>query len=336
LEIINYPIQERLPLPDNFLSVFKDLSFAIFDIETTGLSAEYNQVILAGILYVQGEHIVIEQFFCHHRREERNLLEAFVARIKAFDILISYNGDSFDIPFLNKRFKKHRMPTEIASHKSFDILKFVRKKKDLLRLQDCKLKSVEQSLNIFRTDTISGKESVELYQKYERFPKESMKRKILLHNYDDLYYFSKCLSILDQVDLDEFLVSAPFLMQIKEDQICYVDKWLIKGTTLTCFGFYPSTSSDNDHLRYELGYKFIYHHRNHSFELQIPMIKGTLLSGESCLYINTNDFPFPYESPYIERNIPNHLIVFKIGKEEQSKEINGFLSTLLKHILYEL
>ncbi|MFT9494839.1 ribonuclease H-like domain-containing protein [Anaerosolibacter sp.] len=336
MEIINYFIQERLPLPDNFLSVFKDLSFVVFDIETTGLSPEYHQVILAGILYVQGEHIVIEQFFCHHRREEKVLLEAFHARIKAFDILISYNGDSFDIPFLNKRFRKHRIRAEIDPRKSFDILKFVRRKKDLLKLQDCKLKSVEQSLNIVRTDTISGKESVELYQAYEISPSETLKKKILLHNYDDLYYFSKCLSILDKVDFNEFLASAPFLIHIKEDQLCHIDKRLIKGTTLTCFGFYPSTNSVNDHLRYELGYKFAYHHRDHTFELQIPMSKGTLSSGESCLYVNTNDFPISYERHNRDLNIPNHLIALKIGKEEQNIEIVGFLSTLLKHLFSEV
>ncbi|MBB6216042.1 hypothetical protein HNQ80_002133 [Anaerosolibacter carboniphilus] len=336
MEIINYPLHERLSLPDNYLSLYKDLSFAIFDIETTGLSPEYNQVILVGILYVENERMMIQQFFCHHRREEKVLLEAFSEKIKAFDFLISYNGDSFDIPFLNKRLGKHHIPFRVDTHKSFDILKFVRRKRELLNLQDCKLKSVEKSLNILRTDTISGKESVELYQLYENYPENHLKEKILLHNYDDLYYFSKCLCILDQVTFSDFLSSAPLLVPIASNHVCYIDKLSIKGNTLNCFGFYPFAASVNDHLQYELGYRFAYQQCNNSFELQIPMRKGNLSSGEPCLYINLNDFSFHYESINKLFNTPDHLVVLKMGKQEQNREIFDFLSVLLKHLLYNL
>ncbi len=336
MEIINYPLHEKLFLPSNFLSLYQDLSFAIFDIETTGLSPEYNQIILVGILYVENGHMKLQQFFCNHRREEKALLEAFNDSIKSFDLLISYNGDSFDIPFLNKRFDKHNIPTPMSTYKNFDILKFVRKKRELLNLQDCKLKSVEKSLNIFRTDTISGKESVELYQLYEKNQNSNLKEKILLHNYDDLYYFSKCLSILDQVDFDEFLAVSPFLLPIRGNEVCYIGKVSIKGNTLSCFGFYPFAACDNDHLRFELGYRFAYQQNDHTFELQIPMSKGKLSSNEPCLYVNLDDFPCLYEDATAQLHVPSHLIPLKIGKQEQNRAIYDFLTTLLKCIFSTL
>ncbi|KXG74226.1 ribonuclease H-like domain-containing protein [Thermotalea metallivorans] len=333
MEIINYHLDEKLHLPKNYLSVFQDLSFAMFDIETTGLNPEYSQVILIGILYVQEERIAIRQLFCTHRNEEKILLETFQNEIKNFDMLLSYNGDTFDIPFLNKRFQYHHIPCKIESYKNFDLLRFVRKQKEILNLQDCKLKSVEKSLGIHRKDILSGKESVELYNLFENNRNSHLKKLILLHNYDDLYYFSKCLEILDKVNLEEFLPSIPIIISIDAEKKCYVTKWAIQNHALLVQGFYPPSTRNYNHREYGLGFHFKFHHKTQSFEATIPLYKGSLSTGLSCLYINLNDFSFCHQTKSKEYQVPDHLVILKEGKKEKKLEIWHFMISFLRYIL---
>ena len=62
-----------LYLPKNFVSLYKDVPFCIFDIETTGLNPAFNKVILAGMCYVENDQIIIKQLFCKNRKKEYTL-----------------------------------------------------------------------------------------------------------------------------------------------------------------------------------------------------------------------------------------------------------------------
>ena len=98
METIKYELNESIKMPENFYKIYKETPFAIFDIETTGLNPFYNKVILIGMLYYNGSQLILEQLFCRSSREEMKLVAAFVEKIKSFHLLISYNGDNFDIP----------------------------------------------------------------------------------------------------------------------------------------------------------------------------------------------------------------------------------------------
>ena len=67
-----------------------------------------------------------------------------------------------------------------------DILKIIKPFKEKLSLPDFKLKTIEKYLGIYREDTISGKESVQLYNEYVSSNCNKLKDKILLHNYEDI------------------------------------------------------------------------------------------------------------------------------------------------------
>ena len=82
-------------------------------------------------------------------------------------------------------------------YNNIDILKLIKPFKEKLSLSDCKLKTIEKYLGIYREDTISGKESVDLYKDYTLNQDINLKEKILLHNYEDIYYLGVIFKIKD-------------------------------------------------------------------------------------------------------------------------------------------
>ena len=67
---------------------------AFLDIETTGLSPERGIITLVGILDVDGYHAFI------HGQNLDDLREA----VEKYDLIVTYNGASFDLPFIEHHF----------------------------------------------------------------------------------------------------------------------------------------------------------------------------------------------------------------------------------------
>lgn len=171
----------------------------ILDIETTGLSPKYTEAILVGIIYNQNKQWHLTQLFCEHRSEEKKMLLALQKYIQHKHLIITYNGHAFDIPYLNKRYEHHKIDFKLNPSMNFDLYRVIRASKKALNLPNYKLKTIEEYLNIYRTDDISGKESVELYNQYEISPTEKLRDKILLHNYDDILFMIPTLEILNHI-----------------------------------------------------------------------------------------------------------------------------------------
>lgn len=186
MQVITKTLDKLIDIPNNHF---------VFDIETTGLNSKYCKVILIGILYNFENKTIIKQYFASSEEDEKELLLSFVKDINDFDYHISFNGISFDIPFLNSRFKKHEIDFYIDKSKDIDILRIVKPHKEKLSLSDCKLKTLERYIGIQREDTISGKESVKLYKEFTLNKDPFIKEKILLHNYEDIYYLAELLKI---------------------------------------------------------------------------------------------------------------------------------------------
>jgi uncharacterized protein YprB with RNaseH-like and TPR domain len=72
---------------------FRDRA-AFLDIETTGLSPEYSYVTMVGILDSQG--------YTAYVRDEN--LEDLRAALEEYELIVTYNGASFDLPYLEHHF----------------------------------------------------------------------------------------------------------------------------------------------------------------------------------------------------------------------------------------
>ena len=76
----------------------EDLLF--FDIETTGFSGEYSMLYLIGCVYYRNNCWNLIQWFADTPDSEKELLETFFVFLKDFTVIIHFNGDGFDIPYL--------------------------------------------------------------------------------------------------------------------------------------------------------------------------------------------------------------------------------------------
>ncbi len=133
------------------------------DIETCGLSAA--PVFLVGLGMIVERNIVLRQLFARDYTEERALLHELAKLIRQFDFLVTFNGKSFDVPFLRDRTTHHRMrfPAELPH---LDLLWLARRrwKADL---PDCRLKTLEwRVLRRRRAGDVSGAEIPGLYHDY--------------------------------------------------------------------------------------------------------------------------------------------------------------------------
>jgi len=179
-------------------SYFKLSDLMIFDIETTGLSPTQSKVILIGFITFDNDTAYVHQLFAPHTNNEIDILKAFIPYIKDKEVLINFNGSSFDIPYLNKRFQHHQLSTRIHSKKSFDLYRVSKSSK--LPVENYKLKTLETFLNIPREDTISGKESIHLYFKYMNSGDTDAKAKVLGHNFEDILHLIPFLKILEHFE----------------------------------------------------------------------------------------------------------------------------------------
>ncbi|TJX60943.1 hypothetical protein E8P77_19365 [Soehngenia saccharolytica] len=181
---------------DEFIN--NDLSF--LDIETTGLNSKYSYVYLIGVINFDSNtnSYKMIQYFAEDINEEALILKAFIDDYNPNSIVMTYNGDTFDIPFLKNRMQKHNITFEFVNTR--DIYKDILKNKIYLDLDNYKLKTIEKFLGIERNDVYTGLDCIQFYKDYLKTQSEDLLYKILKHNYDDIYYLPKILKIYDIIN----------------------------------------------------------------------------------------------------------------------------------------
>ena len=169
----------------------------LFDIETTGLSADTSYLYLIGAVYQEDGEPTLLQWFCDEYSEEKEVLASFRDFVKNYPRLVHYNGTGFDIPYLNKKFKRHCLSYAIDGEGTLDIYKILLPFKKHTAFPDFKQKTLEQYAGFIREDTFSGGELTDVYAAYtgkyrlatltgNSEEADALRYVMLLHNHDDL------------------------------------------------------------------------------------------------------------------------------------------------------
>ena len=82
--------------------MFNEKKYLFFDIETTGLSPDVSAITLIGCCHFDG---TILQWFNKDGFSQKEILKDFLDYIVSYDTLISYNGTTFDLPFLESKIR---------------------------------------------------------------------------------------------------------------------------------------------------------------------------------------------------------------------------------------
>lgn len=196
-------IKHPVDLPDTYplerIGPLKDLLF--FDIETTGFSGDTSQLYLIGCTYHDCFGWKLIQWFADTRDSEVQLLEAFFTFMERFRILVHFNGDGFDIPYLLKCCRRLGLNYNFDHIVSLDIYKKIKPYRKLLGLENMKQKSIEQFLGVSREDKMTGGDLIQVYRDYLSSRQSFMYDLLILHNEDDLKGMPSILPILNYADM---------------------------------------------------------------------------------------------------------------------------------------
>ncbi|MBR5502993.1 MAG: ribonuclease H-like domain-containing protein [Methanobrevibacter sp.] len=157
----NKSIHKNMPL--KALSSLDPFNLKFMDIETLGLSNV--PIILIGIAEIKGKFIESNQYLLRDIEEEPAVIEAYLSHIDEASVHVTYNGASFDIPFIKNRANYYRMDYNLDQI-HYDLIYPAR---NLWRnvLPDCKLTTIEENLfGIKRVDDVPGAFIPDYYQTY--------------------------------------------------------------------------------------------------------------------------------------------------------------------------
>ncbi len=159
------------------------------DIETTGLSRYYHDVTVVGTFDGFNFRIFVKDVN----------LDDLSGHLKNYDILVTFNGKKFDVPFLEKYFQDSKTNVDFTVPPIHIDLRY------LLRSLGYKgsLKNIEKQLCINRDISVTdldGREATVLWSKFLRGDVESLQKLLLYNVYDvinlkkimDFCYHEKC------------------------------------------------------------------------------------------------------------------------------------------------
>jgi uncharacterized protein YprB with RNaseH-like and TPR domain len=155
----------------------------VLDIETGGFSG--TEVFLIGFVPLDARPLRVVQFLARDYAEEEAIVR-MIARLAATrDTWVTFNGKSFDEPFLRDRAARHHIPFRpLADH--VDVLHLARRQWRS-ELPNCRLQTLEQHrLGWQRVGDVPGADIPDLFHHFIRTKNAAPLRPVLEHNQLDL------------------------------------------------------------------------------------------------------------------------------------------------------
>jgi uncharacterized protein YprB with RNaseH-like and TPR domain len=158
-------ISDLAELPEDLLEQLSDgaigrahpTKWAFLDTETTGLAGGTGTyAFLIGVGSIEPAGFRLRQFFMRDYGEEASQLHRLAEYLAQFDVLVTYNGKSYDQPLLETRFRMSRAHHPFDRMEHLDLL-FGARRLWKLRLDSCRLVDLEnQILGVERQGDLPG------------------------------------------------------------------------------------------------------------------------------------------------------------------------------------
>jgi len=204
-------------LPDDLLAALSDGAipsasprrWLFLDTETTGLaggSGTYAFLIGAG--FIADDGFRVRQFFMRDYSEEASVLHSLAEMVARFDVLITYNGRSYDQPLLETRYTMCRTRHPFGRLEHLDLL-YGARRLFRLRLENCRLVNLEtQILGYEREGDIPGEMIPYCYFEYLRTRRAHRLPPIFHHNVLDIVSLACLTGVIPEAFRDPAKVRA--------------------------------------------------------------------------------------------------------------------------------
>ena len=279
MEHITFTVNEKLYRNAVWDFYFSGRSAGVLDIETTGLDRVRNHFILGGLLDLGTR--TFHQVFADNTSEEAEALALYMELVRKLDVVVTYNGRHFDLPFLEERARRTGITEgrfNIYDGYDLDLYQVVNGHSPLRRLlPNLRQKTVETYMGLWtdRSDEISGAESVELYAHYEGTGDPQARRQILLHNSDDVLQLTRLMKVTDKCDFHRamfhmgFPVGSPARhwqvrkIRMEKDRLLIEGKQGRAGSAMDYRGFSLGSFPLQSHFDAKAG----------TFRMEIPVLR---------------------------------------------------------------
>lgn len=239
MRIIETVLPQTAEEKENQLEVWRLLGdprqVVFLDIETTGFSRMYDSIYLIGLVYYQEEQneesgevtsrFAAKQLLAGSLADERQVLEKALDQLQDFKIFVTYNGDMFDLPFIEERAKRLRVWQEKDQQLWntscwVDLLRRYRQHQSFFGWPNMKLKTLEAFLGIDRQDPFDGGQLIEVFYEYARTDDERLEKVLLLHNYEDIVYLLPLLKV--QRFMEELKKGRIEAVRLEEEELLVI------------------------------------------------------------------------------------------------------------------
>jgi uncharacterized protein YprB with RNaseH-like and TPR domain len=190
------PVDLLGSLSDGAIASSHPTKWAFLDTETTGLAGGTGTyAFLIGVGSIEPAGFRLRQFFMRDYGEEASLLRRLSEYLAQFDVLITYNGKTYDQPLLETRFRMARAPHPFERLAHLDLL-FGARRLWKLRLESCRLVELENRiLGVEREGDLPGEMIPYYYFEYLRSQQAFRLVPIFHHNAIDILSLA-CLTAI--------------------------------------------------------------------------------------------------------------------------------------------
>ncbi len=213
----SYEISDLTELRPDLLAALSDGEIAsvppsrwlFLDTETTGLAGgSGTYAFLIGVGWIGADGFRVRQFFMRDYSEEASVLHSLGELIARFDILITYNGRSYDQPLLETRYTMCRARHPFSRLPHLDLL-YGARRLFRLRLENCRLVNLEnQILGYEREGDIPGEMIPYCYFEYLRSRRAHRLPPIFHHNVLDIVSLACLTGVIPEAFRDPGSVRA--------------------------------------------------------------------------------------------------------------------------------
>mgnify|MGYP000954062502 CR=1 FL=1 len=329
--------EDKFRIDMDLRKFFNNQNVCFIDIETTGLSSKYCSIYLIGLMYYNYQekmwHLI--QLFAETLDEEKNILLNFIDYMSGFDKIITFNGDTFDIPFINNRLNAFNIDYEIAAENSFDLYKYVRedrttwkRENENIRIETVRPDKSSSYPNIIPVH-IFGEIVKTIIDQFVRYNKDYIKTNnyelrdiILKHNYDDLYYLVFILQILDIID---DIKSVKF--NLSDTTICMkIKNIILSGDFFIITGSFEGNFS----IQYYGNNYNIILNQDKTFEISLEYNVGLVTKDKKAFYIDKRKLALLKDiEDCTNYQISNNILLLQVDKEFCVDNIKEIIKKLI-------
>jgi hypothetical protein len=184
------------PISNGLIRAVPPEKWCFLDTETTGLAGgSGTYAFLVGVGRITPQGFRVRQFFMRDFDEEASQLSALTEHLKQFEVMITYNGRTFDQPLLETRFRMVRQRPPFSSLEHLDLL-FGARRLWNLRFDSCRLAELEnQILGVERQGDLPGELIPYVYFEYVRTQEIFRLMPVFHHNAIDILTLA-CLTAI--------------------------------------------------------------------------------------------------------------------------------------------